>query len=255
MKMALSQQEYFRQFMDRIRDVPSELTCDSEKVENVLKLIRTSWKLQACYIFTNICVVLKSNKYTPEEFENVQFALDMFLEDVKSLAQFLSGQSDEMTDENDGDEGDVFLDLKMASLIYSLCFINGSEPVEYEIFQRGEIKKLMNILSRPCPEEIEPPIPMEEGFVSNEYMEGYRLGETVSFEINSLSHQGTICEFYPDERMLLIAVTDGRLAIVHEGACSYPKPTVDPPSYTWIANFILGVSLAINFWLGCERST
>ena len=65
----------------------------------------------------------------------MQFALEMFLEDVKSLAQ-LFDQSDEMTDENDGDEGDIFLDLKMASLIHNLCFINGSEPVEYEIFKK-----------------------------------------------------------------------------------------------------------------------
>ena len=30
-----TQDSYFRQFMDHIRDVPSELTCESEKVEKV----------------------------------------------------------------------------------------------------------------------------------------------------------------------------------------------------------------------------
>ena len=247
----IGQNEYFRSFMKRVEKMPFNWKCqpcENETVQKSVNALIAVWDIEAFSIFSNVCLALKTNNYNEEDFDNVQFILDMFLIDISLVAGALIDHSEDGVDSNLEECTEEFFDFKLTQLATNIRFINGRDPVKdrLEVFKHGEGSTLLKMLKRNDLEESDSSeldfdgsesesVPAEESSVSNgtesdddEYdsmevsedemrsmeetlrsMEGLKLGDTVEFEKYDETRTGVITQMDCSDGMVRVTFSDG----------------------------------------------
>ena len=287
----IGQNEYFRSFMKRVEEMPFNWKCqpcEDETVQKSVNALIAVWDIEAFSIFSNVCLALKTNNYNEEDFDNIQFILDMFLADISLVAKALIDHSGDDLDSNLEECTEEFFDFKLTQLVANIRFINGRDPLHgrLDVFKHSECSVLLKMLKRDEHEESDSSeldfggsesVPLESSVESNgtesddEYgsmevsedemrsieetlrsMEHFKLGDTVEFEKYDETHSGVITQMDGSDGMVRVTFSDGieiRSTYICADRCTLVKHSPFTPTMFWCLLAVIGLLCSPLPWM------